>query len=128
MKCCDFIVGQVPGLQGVVQGIVQSIGIEFIILHQLMVWPGRKEQRRQKQGIDGGANTSRFDSLADVMEVVIKDIVSAHVLRAFEKLDKLRDGTVVKIGPIFPHTTDVLDLATLRLDFCVDECDGTHRK
>jgi hypothetical protein len=75
-----LVVKEVPGFDGIVDGVVGFVGLELVVLNEAMVGLGRKKQGRKEQRIDAMllGNSDLGDEFAQVFQIVIENIVSAN--------------------------------------------------
>ena len=109
-----FIEKQLPGLHGIVERVVQGAGLELVVLHQGVVGPHGKEQRRQTEGVDG--QILGREDFVDIAQIVGDDVVSADKGIPPGERRQRRGRCRMQLHPIRTHGTDVQDLPGLRLD------------
>ena len=119
-----FIEKQLPGLHGIVEGIVQGAGLELVVLHQGVVGPHGKEQRRQAEGVDG--QILGREDFVDIAQIVGDDVVSADKGIPPGERRQRRGRCRMQLHPIRTHGTDVQDLPGLRLDLRIKKQDFLH--
>ena len=115
---------QLAGLHGIVEGIVQGAGLELVVLHQGVIGPHGKEQRRQAEGVDG--QILGREGPVDIAQIVGDDVVSADKGVSFGERRQGRGRCRMQLHPIRTHGTDVQDLPGLRLDLRIKKQDFLH--
>ena len=74
IPCCHFVIQQVASLHRVVDRIVQFVHLQLVILHQMVIGPFGKEQRRKKQSV----NNRGIAPQSSIFQVMIDNVMSAN--------------------------------------------------
>ena len=127
-KCRHFVVKQVPRFQGVVERVVDGIGLELIVLDQGMVGFLRKKQGRPRQGINGvfERNTRRGKRRADEFQIMLKNVVPANKIRSPKKQCESLERSIVKLPAIVQAAPDVEDFFAVAAGFRIEKGYGGH--
>ena len=93
-----------------------------------MIGLGWKQQRRKKQGVNDIQRiySSIDDRLADILYVMVENVVTAYKLRPIQKPDKLSHRRIVKRTSVPLDTSDIKNFPALRFNFGINECYWVH--
>ena len=110
---------------GVVDGVVDFLGLELIVLQKTMVWLFGKKERGETQGVDNGVAVEMKDAFfvrhGKVLQVVPDDVVATKDGATPNELVEFENRMGVQNGTIFADGPNVSDFLAVDTYFGIDK-------
>ena len=122
LEGCNFVVKQVPCIDGIVQGVVQVVRNQLVVFYQSMVGFGREKQWREIQGVNGvGSIYPGFRKCSSyILKVVVYDVMPADELCPMEKPNEFGNRRFVEGTPITLDTANVKNFTAFGFNLDID--------